>query len=77
MFFSEHGFPTFCFLLFAFVCIGQAAKADLKAKTAALLTNERQRGQYEAIAKSKQQVGWVLPSFTLRVTFLLFLLLLL
>lgn len=33
----------------------QAAKVELKAKTEALATNDRQRLQYEAIAKSKQQ----------------------
>lgn len=30
-------------------------RADLKAKTEALATSERQRGQYEAMAKSKQK----------------------
>ncbi len=30
-------------------------KAELKAKTEALSTIERQRGQYEAMAKAKQQ----------------------
>lgn len=35
----------------------QATKAELKTKTEALATNERQRGQYEAMAKAKQQVG--------------------
>lgn len=30
-------------------------RADLKAKTEALATNERQRGQYEAMTKSKQK----------------------
>ncbi|CAM9543980.1 unnamed protein product, partial [Hapterophycus canaliculatus] len=33
----------------------QSLKAELKAKTEALATNERQRRQYEAMAKSKQQ----------------------
>lgn len=33
----------------------QATKTELKAKTDALATNDRQRVQYEAIAKSKQQ----------------------
>lgn len=34
----------------------QSLKAELKAKTEALATNERQRVQYEAIANNKQQV---------------------
>lgn len=33
----------------------QSLKAELKAKTEALSTIERQRGQYEAMAKAKQQ----------------------
>lgn len=33
----------------------QSLRAEVKAKTEALSTNERQRGQYEAMAKAKQQ----------------------
>ncbi|CBJ29951.1 hypothetical protein Esi_0166_0071 [Ectocarpus siliculosus] len=33
----------------------ESMRADLKAKTEALSTSERQRGQYEAMAKSKQK----------------------
>ncbi|CAN0536291.1 unnamed protein product, partial [Ectocarpus sp. 12 AP-2014] len=33
----------------------ESMRADLKAKTEALATSERQRGQYEAMAKSKQK----------------------
>lgn len=37
-------------------CCWQATRVDLKARTEALSTMERQRVQYEAMAKSKQQV---------------------
>ena len=46
--------PVWLLLLLLFHL--QSLKAELKAKTEALATNERQRVQYEAIANSKQQV---------------------
>lgn len=47
-YFSRNGYPC--------VILMQATRVDLRAKTEALATMERQRVQYEAMAKSKQQV---------------------